>query len=183
MYEKGIGSAYRGGGCSRDPYLCEWGQVVGDRVRRLRRDRDLTLVELARMTPKPDGGSYSLGFLSRLERGFASGPLFAYLMVARALEVEGAVLLGPDAASLETSPEEALFLQFVRRLEIALDEAMLALSAAAARPAPAAWIPSRQRSGAALSVPPSVQRTVPPSSRSEAGSMPWPESSSSSPDA
>lgn len=128
MYEKGIGSAYRGGNCSRDPYRCEWGGVVGDRVRRLRRDRGLTIADLARITSKPEGGHYSMGFISRMERGFASGPLFAYLMVANALEIDGGVLLGPDSASLQTSEEEVLFLQFIRGLGVGLAEAMVAVA-------------------------------------------------------
>lgn len=106
LYNRGIASAYRGGRSTRDPYHCEWGAVVGDRVRRLRRDRDMTLYDLTRAVHKPEGGHYSPGYFSRLERGFANAPLHTYLAVADALDVDAGTLLGPDVASLDTTPRK-----------------------------------------------------------------------------
>ena len=60
-----------------DPYYLEWAIVVGDRIRRLRRERDWSLVDLARRVTKPEGGYYSAGHFSRLERGWASAPVYA----------------------------------------------------------------------------------------------------------
>jgi hypothetical protein len=58
-----------------DPYHCEWGRVVGDRIRRLRRDRGLTLIQLGADVRGPDGRGYTGGFISRLERGRAAASL------------------------------------------------------------------------------------------------------------
>ena len=66
----------------RHPYYDEWGAVVGDRVRRLRQERRWTLNDLAGAVPKPEGGAYSGGFFSRLERGWTSAPLYVYVHIA-----------------------------------------------------------------------------------------------------
>jgi transcriptional regulator with XRE-family HTH domain len=115
-----------------DPYYCQWGAVVGDRVRRLRRDRDMKLRDLAEALHKPEGGHYSPGFISKLERGRASAPLYVYLAVADALAVDAGVLLGPDSASLRTSDAEAMLLRCLRGLKIEPHDAITALVAAGA---------------------------------------------------
>jgi hypothetical protein len=61
----------------------------------------MTLYDLAVSVRKPEGGHYSPGYFSRLERGWASAPLYTYLAIADVLEVDAGVLLGPDAASLD----------------------------------------------------------------------------------
>src|SRR2546425_12466810 len=93
-----LATGYRGGPRWLDPYHREWAVVVGDRVRRLRRAADLTLHQLSGMVKKPEGGFYSAGYFSRLERGWAVAPLYVYLMVADALQVDPGRLLGPDDA-------------------------------------------------------------------------------------
>lgn len=118
----------RGRGTERG-YLCEWGGVVGDRIRRLRRDRGLTLADLAHSIPKPEGGHFSPGYISRIERGWTSATLYAYLAIAAALDVDPGSLLGPDAASLETDTAEAVLLRWMRARGVAPHDALLRLSA------------------------------------------------------
>lgn len=94
-----------------DPYFTESGVVVGDRIRRLRQGRNWTLYELATRVRKPEGGCYSSGYFSRLERGWASAPLYVYLVIAEALEVDAGQLLGPDEVQRDPSAEEAVLMQ------------------------------------------------------------------------
>jgi transcriptional regulator with XRE-family HTH domain len=102
----------------KSPYYCEWGKVVGDRVRRLRRAHGLTLVQFTDRVWKPEAGRYSQGYFSRLERGFANAPLYVYLSVAAALGIEPGVLLGPDEAGRTVSTREMTLIRLMRRLEI-----------------------------------------------------------------
>ncbi len=69
-----------------DQDRCDWTIVVGDRIRRLRRDRKLTLVELSGRTERPRGRPFSPGYISRIERGWANAPLSSYLTLAAALD-------------------------------------------------------------------------------------------------
>lgn len=93
----------------------------------------MTLYDPASAVRKPEGGHYSPGYFSRLERGWASAPLYTYLAVADALEVDAGVLLGPDAASLATSEAEAMLLRCLRSLGIPPHDAMAALVVARGR--------------------------------------------------
>jgi len=111
----------------RDAYFCEWGLVVGDRVRRLRRERDMTLKDLSLTVSKPDGYGYSMGFFSRLERGSASGPLIAYSNIADALEIDPGRLLGPDDAQREVSEAEMTLVRVLRGVGMKPDEAIVRL--------------------------------------------------------
>jgi transcriptional regulator with XRE-family HTH domain len=111
-----------------DGYNCEWGFIVGDRIRRLRRARDWSLVDLCQAVEKPDGGQYTPSFFSRLERGWASGPLATYVNVAFQLGVEPGRLLGPDAAQLEASESEMTLIRLIRRMGLAPDEAIARLA-------------------------------------------------------
>jgi hypothetical protein len=95
----------------------------------------MRLKDLALAVRKPEDRSfYSAGFYSRLERGRASAPLFVYLAIADALEVDAGVLLGPDGAMLETTESEKMLLRCMRSLGIAPHDAMTAL--VGVRPAP-----------------------------------------------
>ena len=58
--------------------------------------RGLTLVQVAGQITRPGGGGYSHGYLSRLERGWASAPLHFYLSLAEVLAIDPGRLLGPD---------------------------------------------------------------------------------------
>ena len=112
-----------------DPYYAEWGVVVGDRVRRLRQDRDWRLQDLAFQVEKPEGGCYSAGYFSRLERGWTSAPLLVYLRIAEAFEVEPGKLLGPDDVQREVSAEESVLLDFLAGSGIPPGEAIARLAA------------------------------------------------------
>ncbi len=138
IYVGGIGSGYKGGPRWADPYHCEWSTVVGDRVRRARRDRDLTLINLARSVHKPEGGHYSPGYISRLERGWASAPLYVYLAIGDVLDLEPGRLLGPDDAQTEATGAEMTLVRFLRETDMAPHEALAQL----ARPSPAAPLQS-----------------------------------------
>ena len=127
LYNRGIANAYRKGPRWPDPYHCAWGAVVGDRIRRLRQDRNMTLYDLTSVVRKPEGGHYSPGYFSRLERGWASAPLYTYLAIADAFDLDPGVLLGADAATLETSEPEAILLRCLRGLKIEPHDAMLRL--------------------------------------------------------
>lgn len=120
-------SAYRPGGGYGDPFFCEWGGVVGDRIRRLRLQRGNSLLDMARAIRKPEGGHYSAGYLSRLERGRAKAPLLVYTTIADELEVEAGVLLGPDTAMLEVTDSERTLLRCFRDLGLSPHDVLTTL--------------------------------------------------------
>ena len=112
-----------------DPTYCEWGALVGGRIRRLRRARRVTLHELAQALKKPDGRSgYSAGFMSRLERGRTAAALYVYLAIADALEVDPGILLGPEAVGQEFSDGETMLLRYLREVGIEPHEALARLT-------------------------------------------------------
>lgn len=117
------------GGLPADPTFCEWGAVVGGRIRRLRRQRRMRLTDLGRALTRPDGTHYSAGFVSRLERGRSAAPLYMYLAIADVLEVDPGVLLGPDSTALDISNEEAVLLRCLRSMNLEPHEAILRLTA------------------------------------------------------
>ncbi len=121
-------SGYAAGMGRTDPYHCEWGVIVGDRIRRLRRERDMTLYELCAAVDKPDGGNYTPGFFSRLERGWASGPLVTYVEVAAQFGIQPGALLGPDDAQREVSQAEMTLVELIRRMRITPAEAIARLA-------------------------------------------------------
>lgn len=114
-------------------YLCEWSVIVGQRIRRLREQRGLTLGQVALAMEKPEGGHYSPGYISRIERGWASATFYAYLSIAAALDVEPANLLGPDPGAEALSEGDAMLLRCVAALGLEPHEAILRVSAGQAR--------------------------------------------------
>jgi transcriptional regulator with XRE-family HTH domain len=124
-----VSSFWRPGGPRwADPYYREWAVVVGDRIRRLRQDRGWSLAELRAQVWKPEGGHYSAGYFSRLERGWGSAPLYVYIVVAEALGVDPGVLLGPDEVQRDHTPAEGVLLRFLERAEIDPEEAIARLA-------------------------------------------------------
>jgi len=119
-------SGFRSAGPDR--YFCEWGVVVGDRIRRLRQARNWHLIDLCEAVDKPDGGHYTTGFFSRLERGWGSGPLTTYSNVAYALGIDPGRLLGPDDAQREVTQAEMTLVELVRRLGLSPAEAIVRLT-------------------------------------------------------
>ncbi|MBA2420003.1 MAG: helix-turn-helix transcriptional regulator [Thermoleophilaceae bacterium] len=105
-------------------YRCEWGQVVGGRVRRLRAQAGLYLHDLPRMARRADGGFYSASFFSRLERGWASPPLFVYIALADAFDLHPGRLLGVDEAQKQVSDAELTVVRLIRRMNLAPEEAI-----------------------------------------------------------
>jgi transcriptional regulator with XRE-family HTH domain len=118
LYNRGLANGYRTGPKWPDPWHCEWGVVVGDRIRRLRRARNLTLADLATEVHKPEGGHYSPGYISRLERGWATAPLYVYLAIADVLGTDPGRLLGEDAALQDATESEMTLLMSLRLMRI-----------------------------------------------------------------
>jgi transcriptional regulator with XRE-family HTH domain len=110
------------------PYYREWSVVVGDRIRRLREERGWSLAELSRRVRKPEGGHYSNGYFSRLERGWGSAPLYVYLVIAEALDVDPGVLLGPDEVQREITPAQGVLLRFLEHAGIEPEAAIAQLA-------------------------------------------------------
>lgn len=89
----------------------------------------MTLADLSRVVRKPDGGRYSLSYLSRIERGWCNVSFFVYLAISEAFEIPPGRLLGPDDAQREISQAEATLVDVVRRLDLSPAEAIARLSA------------------------------------------------------
>jgi transcriptional regulator with XRE-family HTH domain len=101
--------------------------VVGGRIRRLRQREEMTLYGLAEQIFRPDGGRYSAGFFSRLERGWASPPLWVYVVIAERFGVEPARLLGPDDAYKPVGEGEMTLVRTLRRVGMSPEEAIARL--------------------------------------------------------
>jgi transcriptional regulator with XRE-family HTH domain len=109
----------------RDPYFCEWGEVVGGRIRRLRQARGMTLRELADNVRTAERGHHSIGYLSKLERGWSSPPFFTYVAIIEALDGDIGRMLGPDPFVTQPDAAEEMLLTCLRDLAIPPHEAML----------------------------------------------------------
>jgi transcriptional regulator with XRE-family HTH domain len=120
--------APRGGAGWIDENRCEWTIVVGDRIRRLRRDRNLTLVQLARRVHKPGGGMFSPGHISKLERGWANAPISTYVAISDALDVAPWRLLGPEEVQKDVTEGELTLVQFLRHVALPPHEALARLA-------------------------------------------------------
>ena len=88
----------------------------------------MTLAELAAAVDKADGGHYSQGFFSRMERGWASGPLVTYVEVAAQFGVDAGRLLGPDDAQREINQSEMTLIEIVRQMRLTPAEAIARLA-------------------------------------------------------
>src|SRR4051812_6267847 len=120
LYPDHWARADRSGPRWKDPTFCDWSSVIGDRIRRLRRSRDWTLVHMLRLIRRPDGeGEYTPGYLSRIERGYGRAGLYVYLHIANALEVHPGRLMGLDDAERDATADEMTLVEFVRLAGIA----------------------------------------------------------------
>jgi transcriptional regulator with XRE-family HTH domain len=125
LYPDHWARADRSGPRWKDPTFCDWSSVIGDRIRRLRRSRDWTLVHMLRLIRRPDGdGDYTPGYLSRIERGYGRAGLYVYLHIANALEVHPGRLMGLDDAERDATADEMTLVEFVRLAGIAPAEAI-----------------------------------------------------------
>jgi len=123
----------------RSRYRCEWGEVVGRRVRTLRQREDMRIVDLANTLWRVDGKPYSASFVSRLERGWASAPLWTYLMLARRFGVPPGKLLGEDGLEGPASEAELTLIRVIRRLNMSPEE-VLAMLVPAPEPLQPEWL-------------------------------------------
>ena len=97
--------------------------MVGHRVRRLRQARGWALKDVIRNVPKPEGGQYSGGYFSRLERGWTSPPLYVYVALAQVFEIQPGELLGVEEFDREFSPEQRMLLRVMDHLGLEPHEA------------------------------------------------------------
>lgn len=114
-------------------YRTEYTQMVGWRVRRLRRERDWTQQKLAKEIAHPRGDRYSPGLISRIEKGHANPPLYAYVHLAETLELDPGRLLGSYELEAEISEAERTLILFLRRGRITVDEALSRIVAGATK--------------------------------------------------
>ena len=110
-------------------YRMEWAKVVGRRVRTLRLQRELTIIDLAQEIERADGRPYSPSFVSRLERGWASPPLFAYITLARFFDVAPGELLGSEGVERPLSDAELTMVRVARNLLLSPEQAIVRLMA------------------------------------------------------
>jgi hypothetical protein len=83
---------------------------------------------LSLLVEKPQGGNYSPGFFSRLERGWASAALVDYIEISAVLGVAPGRLLGPDDAQRDVSEAEMTLIRLLRRMHMRPDEAIARLA-------------------------------------------------------
>jgi transcriptional regulator with XRE-family HTH domain len=119
----------------RSAYRCEWGEVVGRRVRVLRQNAGLRIYDLANDIRRADGRPYSASFVSRLERGWASAPLYVYCVLARRFEVAAGELLGTEGVERAVDDAELTMVRVVRRLGLTPEDAIARLAGGAPTPA------------------------------------------------
>ncbi len=101
----------------RTPYT----EMVGARLRRLRQARGLTQMQARQRVRRPRGGTYSQGFMSRVEKGYANAPLYAYVHLAEAYEIEPGRLMGSDETQKPITEAEMTLIRFLRRVGVTPD--------------------------------------------------------------
>jgi transcriptional regulator with XRE-family HTH domain len=111
-------------------YRTPYSQMVGARARRARTGRGLTQGALVEKIERPRGGYYSRGLLSRIEKGYANSPLYVYMHIAEALELEPGRLMGSDETQKPINEAEMTLIRFLRRTGIKPDEALAILAGA-----------------------------------------------------
>jgi len=104
--------------------------MVGQRLKRLRQLRGWSQRQALERVRRPRGGTYSQGFLSRVEKGYASAPLYAYVHLATAFEVEPGRLMGSDETQKPITEAEMTMVRVLRKLGISPDAALARLARA-----------------------------------------------------
>jgi transcriptional regulator with XRE-family HTH domain len=102
----------------------------GARLLRARTSRGLTQGGLLERVERPRGGTYSRGLLSRIEKGYANSPLYVYMHIAAALELDPGRLMGSDETQKPISEAEMTMVRFLRLAGIKPDEAIARLASA-----------------------------------------------------
>ena len=110
-------------------YKSAYSEMIGARLRRVRTSRELTQARLLEKVERPRGGTYSTGLLSRIEKGYATSPLYVYMHLAAALDLEPGRLMGSDETQKPISEGEMTLIRILRRLGIKPDEAVARLAA------------------------------------------------------
>ena len=101
--------------------------LIGERLRRKRIGSGLTQAETVAAVENPRGGNYSTGLLSRMERGWANSPLYAYIHFAEALDLGPGPALGPESGEDVPSDAELTLLEALRGAEISPHDALARL--------------------------------------------------------
>jgi transcriptional regulator with XRE-family HTH domain len=109
-------------------YRTPYSLMVGGRVRAARVSRGLSQGALAEKVERPRGGHYSRGLLSRIEKGYANAPLYVYMHVAEALDIDPGRLLGSDETQKPITEAEMTLVRFLRRTNVKPDEALARLT-------------------------------------------------------
>jgi len=109
-------------------YRTPYSEMVGARIRRVRRAHELSQRMVLDRVERPRGGTYSTGLLSRIEKGYANSPLYVYLHLAAALDLEAGRLLGSDETQKPITEAEMTLVRLLRRKGIAPDEAIASLT-------------------------------------------------------
>jgi transcriptional regulator with XRE-family HTH domain len=118
-------TGYPGARARVDHHWHEWAMIVGDRLRRLRRERSWTLADAAREIVRPDGGAYSPGYLGKIERGVAYAPLYVYLRLAEIYGVHPSRLFAQDEVLRDVNEAELTLVRVVREAGIEPSEAIV----------------------------------------------------------
>src|SRR5262249_43955408 len=98
----------------RTPYT----EMVGARFKRLRVARGLSQQQARYGVRRPRGGVYSQGLISRVEKGYADAPLYVYVHLAEAYEVDPGRVMGTDEAQKQVTEAEMTLIQFLREVNI-----------------------------------------------------------------
>jgi transcriptional regulator with XRE-family HTH domain len=107
----------------------EYTELVGLRIKRLRAARGWTQLETVQRIERPRGGRYTPGLLSRVENGYANPPVFVYVHLSEAFEIDPGRLLGSEETQKPISEAEMTVIRFLRTAGIAPHDALARLAA------------------------------------------------------
>lgn len=125
-------SGWHPGSGSHSLYRREYGKVLGERIRRLRRTHGLTVYDFAQRIRKPGLRTdlhFSASYWARIERGYTSAALYSYVAIAEILDLAPARLLGLDEWETTVNEAEMTLLRFMRSAGIEPHEAIARITA------------------------------------------------------